>query len=206
MHQVLERFRSADKALRRFFLFGQHAPDSTTGSKAAPKRPHSKRSARYEALGSARQRLECGRFSAVFPTSFLAPARLVVILIPFRNEIRCHRERAPPLPIPLLHSERRRGCPQGGRGGSHRRNNQFIIGNWYQMRPNVRPLHRETGREFLFVPAASILTPPAVSVCATRSPARRRGRFLGWSVRQTVCPGVADQSEVLGFGFRVGSW
>ena len=34
--------------------------------KAALKRPHSKRSARDEALDAARQRLECGRFSAAF--------------------------------------------------------------------------------------------------------------------------------------------
>src|SRR6188508_3490006 len=31
----------------------------------------------------------------------------------------------PPLPIPLLRSERRRGCPQGGRGGG--------IGSWSQL-------------------------------------------------------------------------
>src|SRR4026209_2092901 len=31
----------------------------------------------------------------------------------------------PPLPIPLLRSERRRGCPEGGRGGS--------IGSWSQL-------------------------------------------------------------------------
>jgi len=36
-------------------------------SKAALKRPHSKRFAKFEALGAARQRLECGRFSAAFP-------------------------------------------------------------------------------------------------------------------------------------------
>jgi hypothetical protein len=35
-------------------------------TKAALKRPHSKRFAKFEALGAARQRLECGRFSGAF--------------------------------------------------------------------------------------------------------------------------------------------
>ena len=49
--------------------------------KAALKRPHSKRFAQDEASAVARQRLECGRFSAVFDTAelfetglFAAPA------------------------------------------------------------------------------------------------------------------------------------
>ena len=40
-------------------------------AKAALKRPHSKRSANDEALGVARQRLECGRFSAAFSPATL---------------------------------------------------------------------------------------------------------------------------------------
>ena len=40
-----------------------------TDEKAALKRPHSKRSARHEVRDAARQRLECGRFSAALPRS-----------------------------------------------------------------------------------------------------------------------------------------
>jgi hypothetical protein len=44
-------------------------------SKAALKRPHSKRSARYEACDASRQRLECGLFSAAFPQRQTRSAR-----------------------------------------------------------------------------------------------------------------------------------
>ena len=37
--------------------------------------------------------------------------------------------RAPPLPNPLLHSEWRRGCPQGGGGGAHGRSHRLSLGN-----------------------------------------------------------------------------
>ncbi len=54
--------------------------------KAALKRPHSKRFAQFEALGAARQRLECGRFSAA--------------LEPCETTVRCGAERSTRFPAP----------------------------------------------------------------------------------------------------------
>src|SRR6187200_933545 len=46
-------------------------------------------------------------------------------MVPMRDHQIVATLHEPPLPIPLLRSERRRGCPEGGRGGS--------IGSWSQL-------------------------------------------------------------------------
>src|SRR5882672_1498352 len=57
--------------------------------------------------------------------------------------------KAPPLPGPLLHSEWRRGCPKGGRGGDHWRNDRFSSGAHGSVvfLPSARPDFVADGRE-----------------------------------------------------------